>query len=269
MNKTQEHITIADIKEDLLILKDGGAALVLQTNAVNFGLLSEREQMAIIFSFGQMLNSLSYSIQIVIHSTRLDISSYLKLLDTASQKQTNPLLSQMIGRYKLFIQTTIKENEVLDKKFYIIVPLSNLEVGIGFKNPGDRIKKVKAMLTPRRDQIVKQLNRVGLKSNQLTSTELIKLFFGVYNTPANSPEKAVQIEPVTLSQPQVTPSVITLQTPQVVTPSSVIPSEQSERGNLDSTKIATSTSSPRNDNNLYPQKPRSHPFIVEELVDNI
>lgn len=252
MNKTQEHISIDQIKDDLLLLKDGGAALVLQTNAVNFGLLSEREQMAIIFSFGQMLNSLSYAIQIVIHSTRLDISSYLNLLDVAGQKQINPLLSQMIGRYKQFIQTTIKENEVLDKKFYVIIPLSNLEVGIGFKSKEERLKKVRAMLTPRRDQIVRQLNRIGLKSNHLSSQELIKLFFETYNSPAQ--DKSLHIEPVTLSQPQTTSPTITLQTPQPtrVEPIAPLPTPQ-----------------PQPETNSYAQKPKNHPFVVEELVDTV
>lgn len=252
MNKTQDHINISDIKEGLLILKDGGAALVLQTNAVNFGLLSEREQMAIIFSFGQMLNSLSYAIQIVIHSTRLDISSYVNLLDIAGQKQTNPLLSQMIGRYKQFIQATIKENEVLDKKFYIVIPLSGLEMGLGFRNQDERVKKAKAMLVPRRDQIIRQLNRIGLKSNQLTNIELVKLFFEVYNSPTNTPEKDVHIEPVTLSQPQTVTPTITLQTPQHPT-----------------VEPAQPTPPPPQEANSYTQKPRNHPFVVEELVDNI
>lgn len=262
MNKTQEHITISDIKEDLLLLKDGGAALVLQTSAVNFGLLSEREQMAIIFSFGQMLNSLSFSIQIVIHSSRLDISSYVNLLDIARMKQNNPLLSQMITRYKQFIQETIKENEVLDKKFYIVIPLSNLETGLGYKNPEEKVKKVKAMLIPRKDQIIRQLNRIGLKSDQLTNVELIKLFFEVYNQPQQ--EKNLHVEPVTLSQPQTTPAVITLQTPVIPIP----PSAGEESINPQIATPSTNAQA-RNDNNLYTQKPRNHPFVVEELTDNV
>ena len=123
MNTTQQHLLISDIRDDILILKNGGGALVLQVSAVNFGLLSDREQIAIISSFAQMLNSLSFPIQIVIRSERLNISSYLNLLDVSQKAQTNPLLSQMIGSYRQFIQKTIKENDVLDKKFYLVVPL--------------------------------------------------------------------------------------------------------------------------------------------------
>ncbi len=130
MNTTQQHIPVKDIKDDILLLKDGGGALVLQVSAVNFDLLSDREQMAIIYSFAQMLNSLSFSIQIVIHSERLNITSYLNLLDKAQKIQTNPLMARMIIQYKQFIQTTIKENDVLDKKFYVVIPLFKLELGL-------------------------------------------------------------------------------------------------------------------------------------------
>src|SRR3989344_823961 len=171
MALTQEHLPVADIKEDILLLKSGGGAMILQVSAVNFGLLSQKEQMAIIGSFAQMLNSLSFSIQIVIHSERLNISSYLDLLDQAKTSQVNPLLANLMASYRQFIQTTIKENEVLDKKFYIVIPLFALEVGLT-ANIEALWQKVKTTLIPRRDQVVRQLSRIGLKANQLTNIEL-------------------------------------------------------------------------------------------------
>src|SRR3989338_11299633 len=114
MNTTQQHLLISDIREDIIMLKNGGGALILQVSAVNFGLLSDREQIAIISSFAQMLNSLNFSIQIVIYSERLNINSYLNLLDKAKQAQLNPLMANMMAGYNQFIQTTIKENDVLD-----------------------------------------------------------------------------------------------------------------------------------------------------------
>src|SRR5579872_6145401 len=99
MASSQDFVPIADIKEDTLLLKDGSMAIVLETSAVNFGLLSENEQLAIISSFAGMLNSLSFAIQIVIRSKRLDISHYLNSLNDAKLKQKNPLLSQMIDHY--------------------------------------------------------------------------------------------------------------------------------------------------------------------------
>ncbi len=247
MNTTQEHIPISEVKDDIVIFKNGGGALILQVFAVNFGLLSEREQMAIIFSFAQMLNSLNFSIQIFIYSERLNISSYLTLLDKAKQAQTNPLLSKMIANYRQFIQTTIKENEVLDKKFYLVVPLYSLELGIRASKESLE-QKIRTVLYPRRDQIVRQLRRVGLKTIQLDNQKLIELFYDIYNgysieTPP-MPVTTGKIE-VSLKQPAGPPppvNPITLPPTNKPDPQQPVP-------------LAPSSS----------QSSRNHPFVVEEL----
>lgn len=246
MNTTQKHLAISDITNDILLLKDGGGALILQVSAVNFGLLSDREQAAIIGSFAQMLNSLSFSIQIVIHSERLNITSYLDLLDKAQKAQTNPLLSQMIIGYKQFIQTTIKENEVLDKKFYIVIPLFSIELGLTASRASLE-QKVKTVLMPRRDQIIRQLNRVGLKATQLTEQKLIEVFYDIYNgqtieKPAiqtvNPQELAVKLKNPTPVQPP----IAAVQAPPVPPPAPMPQQIQS-------------------------QGARNHPFVVEELTE--
>ena len=240
MSTTQEHLSISDIEDNILLLKDGGGALVLQVSAVNFGLLSDREQMAIIVSFAQMLNSLSFSIQIVIHSERLNISSYLNLLDKAQKIQTNQLLSEMMTHYKQFIQATIRENEVLDKKFYIVVHLFALELGLTASKLALQ-QKVKTVLLPRRDQIIRQLNRVGLKATQLTRQKLIEVFYDIYNGEILE-KQPQQVNPeqlsVKLKEPQ---TVEVAPTPQPVPP----------------------TQPP-----LITQSARTHPFVVEELEDS-
>ena len=242
MNTTQQHLLISDIRDDILILKNGGGALVLQVSAVNFGLLSDREQIAIISSFAQMLNSLSFPIQIVIRSERLNISSYLNLLDVSQKAQTNPLLSQMIGSYRQFIQKTIKENDVLDKKFYLVVPLFALELGLTASKESLQ-QKIKTVLLPRRDQMVRQLSRVGLKATQLTNQALIELFYDIYNGQLIenvTPTAQVQVnlnnpaQPKLVTQPQIQPSQPPSQAPQ---------SQPQPLG----------------------QPSRSHPFVVEEL----
>lgn len=246
MNNTQDHLNIADIKDDLIILKDGGAAVVLQTSAVNFGLLSELEQVAIISGFAQLLNSLSFSIQIVVRSTKLDISSYIEVLTSAQQAQKNPLLSDMMLRYKQFIQATIKDNEVLDKKFYIVVPISSLELGLGFSTAENRLKRMKIILIPRRDQIIRQLNRISLKAIQLDTSQLIKLFFNIYNRPdSDQTPQAISIEPARLSPPQPIIIPLNIPIPQPRPPMTTPSSDQ-------------------------PARPaRNHPFVVEELNDTV
>lgn len=252
MSTTQQHLSISNIQDDIMLLKEGGGALVLQTSAVNFGLLSDREQMAIILAFAQMLNSLSFSIQIVIFSERLNIGSYLRLLDKAQSMQTNPLLRQMITQYKQFIQTTIKENEVLDKKFYIVVPLFRLELGL--TSSKEILKqKIKTILLPRRAQVIRQLSRIGLKATQLTGQKLVELFYDIYNGQVS--EKAIS--------PTISPEEIAvkLKGPKVVSPNT----NPQPTFNSSEQKNANIAASPPTSS----QVSKNHPFVVEELPENV
>lgn len=243
--RTQDIILIQEINDNLILLKDGGASLVLTVSAVNFGLLSQKEQLAIVDGFAQFLNSLSFSIQIVVTSTKLNISSYLILLDSAQRLQNNPLLSAMMTRYRNFIQTVIKDNEVLDKNFYIIINLASFELGLNLGlNKAQKMTKIKASILPRRDQIIRLLGRIGIKATQLTNSELIKLFYDLYNQPVNfKPLPKVQISPVKLTIPQ---------TPARTIPTPNIPARPLQ-------PISTEINRPS----------RTHPFVVEELADSI
>ena len=190
---TQEHLDIDDIRDDVIILKDGSCCLLLLVSAVNFGLLSEKEQEATIFAYAGLLNSLTFPVQILIRSQQKDVSSYLRLLQVEEEKQANPKLKNQIQKYRNFIEATVKENNVLDKKFYIIIPFSYLELGIktvtsSFKGkpslpfPKEYILgKAKTTLFPKRDHLIRQLARLGLKTEQLTTQKLIELFFRIYN----------------------------------------------------------------------------------------
>ena len=198
---TQEHLDIEEIKDDLVVLKDGSCCLVCQTTAVNFDLLSETEQGATIFAYASLLNSLSFPIQILIRSQQKDVSGYLNLLATQEKKVIGEKLRQQIRGYRDFVEKTVREKEVLDKKFYIIIPFSALELGIasilktgkkGLPFPLEVIlEKAKTNLYPKRDHLLRQFNRLGLELKQLTTQKLIKLFYNIYNPEATGFEEFV------------------------------------------------------------------------------
>lgn len=193
-SSTQDHLDIEDIRDNLVLLKDGACCLILQTTAVNFSLLSESEQDAIIYAYAGLLNSLTFPIQIVVTSQKKNIANYLALLAAQKLKISNPLLKHQVEKYYDFVKKTVAENEVLDKKFYLVIPFSSLELGISStltssikRKPGlpfDKaviLTKAKNSLFPKRDHLLKQLTRIGLKAKQLTTPELIKLFYNYYN----------------------------------------------------------------------------------------
>ncbi len=192
---TQEHLDIEDVQSDLVILKNGSAAFVLQISSINFGLLSEEEQDATIYAYAALLNSLSFPIQIIIRSQRKDVTGYVHLLAAQEQKQTNPLLKQQIKTYKQYVEKIVKEGNVLDKKFYVVIPFSSLELGLAsvkkahseeLPYPKDYIvKKAATILRPKRDHLIRQFARLGLKVTQLKTEEIIKLFYATYNPEAS------------------------------------------------------------------------------------
>lgn len=243
---TQAHLPIENIRDGMLTLRDGSAALILQTSAVNFDLLSEKEQLAIISAFAAFLNSLSFPIQIIIRSKRLDISNYLAVLNEARRRQTNPQLQAMMSRYQVFMNTIIRENEVLDKQFYIAIPVSYLELGL-VASADQRFQKTMTILTARRDHIVRQLARIGLKTTQLDSEKLVRLFYDLYNEgPAES------IIPAQTSQPLPAPPQPSATPPLVVNP--------------------PPPPAPPSPTNIPVSQPRAihpaTPFVIEELPDD-
>lgn len=199
-SSTQEFIEIEDIGHDIVMFVDGSCALVIATTAVNFGLLSEKEQEAIIYAYAGLLNSLTFPVEILIRSQHKDISSYLMLLEEQERRQKNPKLVKNISDYRAFVASTVKEKDVLDKKFYFVIPFSSLELGIstkvlfgnkkrGLPYPKDYIyDRALTVLTPKRDHIMRLLNRLGLRGKQLTNEQLTRLFFSIYNPGSPQPE---------------------------------------------------------------------------------
>jgi len=172
----------------------------MQMSSVNFDLLSEKEQSALVSAYGGILNSLNFPLQIVIKSSTKDIGAYLKRLTEAEEKQFNPLLKARIKSYRKFIEETVKKNDVLSKSFYAVIKFSCLELGIksaskqtvtglfkgntnnGLPYPKEYIlEKAKASLEPKKDHLVRLFSRLGLDINPLTNKESIELFYKIYN----------------------------------------------------------------------------------------
>lgn len=199
-SSTQEFIEIEEIQDNLVIFVDGSAAVIITTSAVNFSLLSEKEQESIMYAYAGLLNSLSFSIQILVRTQHKDISSYLGLLADREKEQKNPKLAKSIHSYRIFVEATVKEKDVLDKKFYIIIPFSSLELGssprvlFGSKKKGLPypkayiVERALTVLTPKRDHIMRLLGRVGLHAEQLTTDQITKFFFSLYNPGQPSPD---------------------------------------------------------------------------------
>lgn len=177
---TQQFIEIEDIIDNVVLLSSRNACLIIEVTATNFALLSKEEQDAKVLAYASLLNSLSFPIQIVVRSKKVDISSYLKLLDDEIRESQNQLLKHQIKQYRDFIQELVKVNTVLDKKFYIVLTNSFFEGGIRQdKESFSRTSKVK--LSSKADSIHTQLKRINLPAKTLDKEDLVRLFYEIYN----------------------------------------------------------------------------------------
>jgi len=186
-SSTQRFTDIKAITQDIVLFQNGNACLIIEVRAVNFALMAKDEQDAKIYSYAALLNSLSYSIQIYIRSKKINISSYLNLLSLEINKTNNQLLANHILLYRNFVEQLVKVNTVLDKQFYIIIPYNPLERGVGGNVPVAKnkaqssVEQARNILHSKASALLTQLASLNLPAKTLSSEELIRLFYSIYN----------------------------------------------------------------------------------------
>ena len=183
---TQDFIEIEEIKDDIVLLRDKSAVLIIEVGTVNYWLLAEEEQNSIITAYGKFLNSLSFPVQILIVSKKTDISSYLSLVDERIKQQPVDFMKKRLESYKEFIKSTIKKSEVLEKNFYFAIPFSPFELGavksVQNLTKDYIIERAKLSLYPKRDHLLRLLLKIGLKASTLQKQKIVELFYSLYNS---------------------------------------------------------------------------------------
>ncbi|GIW63896.1 MAG: hypothetical protein KatS3mg091_698 [Patescibacteria group bacterium] len=182
---TQQFVEIEDIWEDIVMLKDYSCFNIIEVGAINYWFLSQEEQESVIYSFAEFLNSLSFPVQISILSRKMDISSYLEFVDNKIKEQKSQKLKDLLVSYQNFIKDIVKQNTVLEKRFFVVIPFSPLELGVkaikGKLNKNFVFQRAKVSLSPKRDHILRLLSKIGLKGSVLPKQEIVELFHNIYN----------------------------------------------------------------------------------------
>ncbi len=192
---TQQLVDIEAIRESVAILKSGEMRAVLMCSSVNLALKSQDEQDALIFQYQNFLNGLDFSVEFVVHSRKLNIVDYINGLREMLKTQENELLRIQTEEYIDFIQNFVGMQNIMSKNFYAIVPYNI--IGAGKKGLADRLfggkiesfvkmsdeefLKHKNQLWQRVENIISGMRSFGVRSLPLTNTELIELFFDLYN----------------------------------------------------------------------------------------
>ncbi len=215
VNPTQSFLRTKEIKGDTMIMDDGTLRAVLAVSSTNFDLKSQSEQDALIFAYQRFLNSLDFSIQILMQSRRMDIASYTEKIKDIMEKQTNELLRMQTAEYIEFVNRLVETGNIMNKNFYCIISY-NESIGsdkVGFfaslftKSRAKAIAQReanfehhKAMLEERVTSVSSNLNGMGLRAVKLNTEQIIELIYNSYNFESAPQIDASQLENVTLTE---------------------------------------------------------------------
>ena len=191
---TQDFVPIKEIRDGVVVLKDGSMRALLMCSSVNFALKSADEQNSILFQFQNFLNSLDFSIQIFVQSRRLDIRPYLTLIESRVKDQTNDLMRVQIREYVKFIKKFTEDVNIMSKTFFIVVPytppmlsVENKKFSLFGSNKGTRKEIIqrfdedKTQLEKRVGVVEGGISRCGVRTAQLGTEELVEVFYKLFN----------------------------------------------------------------------------------------
>lgn len=195
-SSTQKYVDVEEMRDGVMVLKNGALRAVLLVSSINFDLKSTQEQDAIISQYQAFLNSLDFPVQIVIQSRRFNIGPYVESLHDEEKQQENELLRFQIGEYASFIKNLSEVSNIMSKYFYIVVPFSPVEdQTAGFFGKiksifqpkqttgmkGGLFDTYKSQLLQRVDHVAAALSGAGVKVTQLSTEEIIELLYNSYN----------------------------------------------------------------------------------------
>lgn len=195
-NQTQSFVPIKEVRDGIIILKDGSMRAILMTSSVNFALKSEDEQKSIIYQFQNFLNGLNFDMQIFIQSRNLDIRPYVSLLQDRLKVQTDDLMKIQIKEYIQFVRSFTEQANIMTKRFFIVVPYSPMGIELAKSKPSffgkkndvaqkqkaaDDFAESRSQIAQRVDVVLSGISRTGVRAVQLGTEEVIEVFYQLFN----------------------------------------------------------------------------------------
>ncbi len=190
-------VEVSKIENCAIYLKNGSLRAVLEVIPINFSILGEVEQKAVIFAYKDFLNSLDFPVQIVMRTSSLNVDDYLFSLRKKVFELNNRELGKQFDSFREFVETFIKENSVKNRLFYVVVPfspysrvqpLNDLIVWFNglFGNKGKTSVELNReislnQLNVRTELCKEKLKKCGLIVNKLNDNQLFSLISSFFN----------------------------------------------------------------------------------------
>lgn len=204
---TQATLLISELRDNVVIMKDGSFRAVVACKSINFDLMSDVEREAVEYSYQDFLNSLKFTTQILVRSQRVDIGPYIEKLSEIRRNNDNMLLGVLMDDYINFIDILSQEANIMDKSFFVVIPYYTsvdaekvLQQTKNFFKSFSRAKtpevtkidratyeKALAEINNMVDSVMSGLFRIGIQSVRLNTKELAELYYNF-----NNPDTAVR-----------------------------------------------------------------------------
>lgn len=196
-HSAQQYLDVAEIRDGVVVLRDGSFRAILMASSLNFALKSEEEQNAIIYGYRDFLNSLGFPVQILVTSRRIDLTAYLRELDVREEAQESELMKIQLQEYREYIVELTRVSNVMTKNFYIVIPFAPLQAkeeratsrfrkvlrvrgGLAPLTPTEFVR-YKDQLWQRVDQVATNLRAISVRIVPLNTQEIIELYYTLYN----------------------------------------------------------------------------------------
>lgn len=203
---TQDFVPIQEIRDGIIVLKNGGLRSIILVSSLNFALKSQDEQNSILMQFQNFLNSLDFPIQIFVQSKKLDIRPYLALLENRYKEQVSELMKIQVREYIGFIKTFVESTNIMSKSFFVVIPydpaIINTNNPIVRMLPGknreentaqtddQQFQEYRSQLEQRVAVVEQGLVRCGVRAAELGTEEVVELYYKLFNP--GETEKPVQ-----------------------------------------------------------------------------
>ena len=179
-------LSLEEIVDDVVLLARGQYRAVLEVNGVHFGLQGEAEQESRGGGFAAFLNSLSFSIQILVRVLPVDVDGYIGDLERRARNELPENLAALARDHVAFVRRLARNRTLLERHFYLVVPAeteatrSRRGWPFGRGRIGRDTAAARKQLVIRCEEVERQLGRCGLSARRLTSNELAQLYYACW-----------------------------------------------------------------------------------------
>lgn len=194
----QSLLNVKTIRNNMLVLNDGGYRAILRVSGINIALLAREEQRRVYEDFKAFLNSLKFPVQILVRLRRQDIDTYLEFLADRVTEMSDGQLKNYALSYGEWVETRVESARLMSRDRYVIISWAPRMIDQGVKSLlklGDMddeftdLDSITDQMGYRLDTVKSGLRRMGLNVETLKNEDLKNLLYESWNPKLSESQK--------------------------------------------------------------------------------